>query len=743
MKHIRSLILTLALSAGLAPAFAQAPPPVPALPDTERRTSYVISASTCVCAVGFQLYGDSTDYANWLEVWINGVRLPQAGNWTISSPTGSLATIPRPITNAVLTFTQAQTGTVQIVGARRPRRTSQFSESRGVAARDLNQVLSDLTAQLRENWDKTNDVTGRAVIAPPGETLAMLPIAANRLNQGACFDNLGNLAPCVSVPSSTFTAGNGINFVGTNPTTISTATYAAGNGINFSGSNPTTISVSASSGTPIISTRAVAATLDLSAYSVVMTGGYGLPGDGGHATFKNIGSAPFIDSYITTFTVTGGSGYTNGSYYGNLFSIGDKPFAIGLVTVAGGAFTAVDVSGTPSGQCAVGDVLAFVGSAAAVGGVTGGMPAGGTGGSITVTGCSQPLGSFTDAVGTRFQIVTPTGANAFQFGAKGDWNGTDAGTTDNFNSLQALLWYAGFKSSYPYDGGGFWGGVAHIPQGSFMVCGTGLKPLIVPNGVKAQGAHGTASAIKFCTAWDTGTYQVTLGDNNWHFACFNPSLYHLGLRSDSGTQYMVYSNCGQDFAGVYQTYIYSNGASGTRPCIHYEKGFGGSTVFVIRDVGCSVNANSAQIWLGNTIASGMNLGSTMVEVTNVSGGANSAPTGNHQTQTSLLIQGGFVNVFRYHFESTAGGITVDVGATGNAEHITITNVNGGGLPVYAPCPGLIILTGANIPGNTTLSQVQATGGACTHTVSNGQAAGVSYDPAINQPAIFNPSYHSF
>ena len=65
----------------------------------------------------------------------------------------------------------------------------------GVAAHDMNQVLSDLIAQLRENRDKTNDVTGRAVIAPPGETLAMLPKAANRLNQGACFDSSGNLAP--------------------------------------------------------------------------------------------------------------------------------------------------------------------------------------------------------------------------------------------------------------------------------------------------------------------------------------------------------------------------------------------------------------------------------------------------------------------------------------------------------------------------------------------------------------------
>lgn len=146
----------------------------------------------------------------------------QSGNWTIASPTGPLSKIPRPITDAVLTFTAAQTGTVQIVGARRPRRTSQFSESRGVAARDLNQVLTDIIAQNRENWDKTNDVTGRAVLARPGETLALLPVLASRANMGACFDNGGNLTSCVSAASGSFIAGTGITFTGTNPTTIST-----------------------------------------------------------------------------------------------------------------------------------------------------------------------------------------------------------------------------------------------------------------------------------------------------------------------------------------------------------------------------------------------------------------------------------------------------------------------------------------------------------------------------------------
>lgn len=221
MSLIRRAIIALALLAGIVPAMAQVPPPVPALPDTERRTTYSISGTTCICAVNFALYGDSTDYANWLEVFVNGLLMPQSGNWTITSPTGSLATIPRPITDAVLTFTAAQTGTVQIVGARRPRRASQFSENAGVPARAFNQVLTDIIAQNREIWDKTNDFTGRAILGLPGETLAPLPAAASRASQNAIFDSFGNLT------AGTPITGGGVISAAMQPVT-SAATLALG-----------------------------------------------------------------------------------------------------------------------------------------------------------------------------------------------------------------------------------------------------------------------------------------------------------------------------------------------------------------------------------------------------------------------------------------------------------------------------------------------------------------------------------
>lgn len=198
MSLIKRAILALVLIAGLSPAFAQAPAPVPALPDTERRTTYNISASTCACNVNFALYGDSTDYANWLTVWVNGVQMAQAGNWTITSPSGSLATLPRPITDAVLTFTNAQTGTIQIVGARRPRRANQFSENRGVAARDLNQVVTDLEAQVRELWDRQ----ARTLQSQPGNVLGSLPLPANCQTSYLTFDNTGLNPVCAAVATT-------------------------------------------------------------------------------------------------------------------------------------------------------------------------------------------------------------------------------------------------------------------------------------------------------------------------------------------------------------------------------------------------------------------------------------------------------------------------------------------------------------------------------------------------------------
>jgi hypothetical protein len=207
VTRARRLILAglaaLSLLSSVAASFAQVPAPVPALPDAERRTSYSITASTCACSLGasLALYGDANDYWNWVEVYLNGTRVnynDATFGWTITSPSGSLSTLARPITDAVLTFRSAQTGTVQIVGARRPRRVSQFSESAGVPARNVNQVVTDITATLREMWDKTNDMTGRGLFSQPGNTVGLLPPPSACANTLLGFDSTGLNPVCTN-----------------------------------------------------------------------------------------------------------------------------------------------------------------------------------------------------------------------------------------------------------------------------------------------------------------------------------------------------------------------------------------------------------------------------------------------------------------------------------------------------------------------------------------------------------------
>lgn len=203
----RSVFILLLLLASLGTVLAQAPPPVPALPDAERRTQYNINSSTCACSIGFQIYQDSTDIDQFVQVFLNGTRYlsnDPVNGWTITSNTGSLGTIPRPITDGVLTFNNAQTATVQIVGAQRPRRLTEVAENRGVAARDFNQFANGATAQLREQWDKQ----ARQFTGPPGTVYGQLPAPTSCIGAFVAFDATGANPICVSGTGTAVVTGS-------------------------------------------------------------------------------------------------------------------------------------------------------------------------------------------------------------------------------------------------------------------------------------------------------------------------------------------------------------------------------------------------------------------------------------------------------------------------------------------------------------------------------------------------------
>jgi len=170
------------------------PDPVPSLPDTERRTRYSgLSSNVGPFSVGFDLYGSSTDYAQWVEVWLSGVKLVSGTDYTLDSPSGTLSALARPITDARVTpagaYAAGFTGTLDIVGAFRPRRATQLTEGQGEPARSANQTYTTIIAGLREFWDKFARVTQ----APPGETMNVLAAAATRASRYAKFDSSGHL----------------------------------------------------------------------------------------------------------------------------------------------------------------------------------------------------------------------------------------------------------------------------------------------------------------------------------------------------------------------------------------------------------------------------------------------------------------------------------------------------------------------------------------------------------------------
>ena len=497
--------------------------------------------------------------------------------------------------------------------------------------------------------------------------------------------------------------------------------------------------LSVANATPVLTSRAFALTQNLSTVAAVQTLGYASGGDGGRATFKNVGSAPFIDSFITGFTTTGGSGFTNGGpYYGVIFSNGTKPYVVGTLSVSGGAINTVNIAGTPGNQCAVGDVYTLSGSAAATAFPANGLPAGGSGASITVTSCSTPLASFTDQVGTHFQFVPDGfGPTLPQFGAKGDWNGTDASATDNFSQIQAALWFASFKSSTTSDGGGFSGGRVIAPTGSYLVCGTGLKSLIVPSGVVFEGPSAPGSAsLRLCDVFNQSVHFIELCDPIWHFACFDSSLRNLSLSNSRsvasaiGTA-MVHSNATQDFGGLSRVYIYS----GERECVNFEKGFGGASSVVLEYVSCNISSSAGNpgMVFGNTVASGLNYGTTLIKLnTIILSGPSSAPL---MAGSGLVLKGGFYDIQNLHCEAIATCVFLQIpSATGNGDIVRMHNVNGGGGPVT--CTGVITLDSSNRPGNLIVGQVPA--GSCANVVTNGQPSGANRTTAITADMTFNP-----
>jgi hypothetical protein len=417
---------------------------------------------------------------------------------------------------------------------------------------------------------------------------------------------------------------------------------------------------STAAASPIIPSRGVGQTLNLSSFTGLVTAGYADGGDGGGATFKNVGTAPFLDSFIPTGTgggtlTAGGSSYTNGTYHGVPLSGGTGAGAIATVVVSGGSVTSITITGTGGNGYTVGDNLnppaSFIGGT-------------GSGVNWKVTNITTPTGSFTDSVGTHFQIIVDQGnyINIRQFGAVINWTAAagDASATNDKAAVQNALNFAGAVVGV-VDGGGFTGSTVIVPKGAAKVCGG----LMVPGSVILSGMGEGNSVLKQCDSDASTQNFITLCDPLTQHACFYAKIKELTLfganATSTGTTAMVYSNNQQQADAIERVAIYPI----ARACVFTETGYGGASNFNISQLLCSMNVTATPFGIS------LNYDAAVQTV------ENSIFESSGSAADAIEIQTGGMNIYRgIHIEGIANGFHVNV-PSGTTHPTWISGITGG------------------------------------------------------------------
>lgn len=486
---------------------------------------------------------------------------------------------------------------------------------------------------------------------------------------------------------------------------------------------------------PLFPSRAAAAALDLSAFSVISTQGYSTPGDGGGATFQKI-VGNFIDTRIIGGSITnnGTSGCTNGTYYTTPLAGGSgrgsdwsgASNVAAVITVAGNVVTSIanvgGYNGAASGGYAVGNVLT-----AAIPGCT-------TTPSWTISSISTPTGSFTDSAGNKWQIVYPAaGLDARAMGVKFDWAGTDGTATDNYTTLQNALSFAGYPTQNILDTGGGVGGKVLLVKGTAMVgCGATV-PIVSPQGVITQGQGNYVSVIKFCNTFSATSNQWELCNSFSHIACFGTLLQDFQIFNQFdiagvSARSTIYTNNAQHEAGMRSMVIYP-GACGRSAT--YEIGYGGATYILMDGVEYKGGKSNANCGGANGPHVILSYGTTQVKIRDINVAGLASGSGGPR-QDGLVITGGFVTIEGIHAEQVINPATINIpGGIANGQ-VRARSVIGG-----VDCVGMFSLTNTNTPGNFLLGPPNAVNG-CTRLVSNGQPGGSNYTGPALSDINFNP-----
>lgn len=465
-----------------------------------------------------------------------------------------------------------------------------------------------------------------------------------------------------------------------------------------------TCATTVSAANPVVASRAIAQTLNLAGLNALTTLGYASPGDGGGATFKNIGTAPFIDSQVLSGT-TAGTSCTNGTYLGVSFTGSSTGTGLtGNITVSSGVPTVV-LSGNQGNAYNVGDVLsqsAFTCS---------GVPF-----SYTVSTVSTPAGSFVDLVGNHFQYEAGIGpVNVLAFGVKADWNSItcpDACATNNFAPLEAALQYAGYRQANgaQFDTGNAFGRNVQLPPGAMMICGSST-PFQWYEGTDTGGQGFTETAIKICDSGFTASTNIfTICDPTSHLACILTRVHDFEVFETAAPQAnsdiaVWYSNNVQQSNVMERVFTFS----GLRTCINWDTGFGGAAIISVEGGECQPNAASVNPTIIPNYSAAVQTFRDMVVETAVT-----------NANFGFLIgafAGGAIVIDGVHFEGLTSPIQAQPGSN---VVINIHNVTGGN-----SCGSLITRQSGTATGVINAGALFPNG--CTHTLNN---AGATTDGII-------------
>jgi len=451
---------------------------------------------------------------------------------------------------------------------------------------------------------------------------------------------------------------------------------------------------------PVLPSRAVAATLNLSAFTAVKTLGYATAGDGGGATFLNRTTTPFRDSFVTAVSLTGNgtSGCTNGTYRNKKPSGGTGTNIILNMVVSGNVVTSVSIEETGGNGYTAADVLTTT--------VTGCS----TSVTVSVTTVSTPTCSFSDSASNHYQIVYDEGnfLNIRQCGAKVDYAGTDGSATNDFTSIQNAISYCADIHGPTIDGGGSAGCRLLLPPGNALICGG--VPLNVPQGVAIEGANMWGSTIKICAAWGSSANFMNICDPDTQASCFasylrNFTLYApFNLDGSSGVS-AIYSNSIQQVDIIDRVAVYA----GRRRCLTLEQGYGGAALLGIHNFECTPGDTS-------TTNAGIliDYGTTLVNMRNVH-----VETSGPNTHSGIVINGGFVTLNGFHTEGISTGVEVNITGTIADGFARLYDLTGG-----ASCTNLVLKQGGSVNNSVYVSGLTQNG--CTNSINDEGAATTTF-----------------